>query len=149
MGNKSAAADLSRISTLEADPLNDLIASSTSLRRSRLRSPGRTWAPDSARVRLILQPTPRPAPVYGSCEKTKIQLSSTVCCSTLLFFYAGVQPVYLGRIFKQYAGKSFTWYINEYRIQHAVDFLTETEYSVTDICKRVGYNNINCFLPGI
>ncbi len=56
-----------------------------------------------------------------------------------------MNPVYLGRLFKQYTGKSFTHYINEQRIKQAVDLLKHTEHSVTEICKLVGYNNINYF----
>ena len=56
-----------------------------------------------------------------------------------------INPVYLGRLFKQHMGKSFTNYINEQRIQQAVHLLKNTDYSVTDICRMVGFNNINYF----
>jgi two-component system response regulator YesN len=56
-----------------------------------------------------------------------------------------INPVYLGRLFKQHIGKSFTNYINEQRIQQAVHLLKNTDYSVTDICRMVGFNNINYF----
>jgi two-component system response regulator YesN len=56
-----------------------------------------------------------------------------------------MNPVYLGRLFRKYTGKSFTDYINGYRIQSVIDLLENTEFSVTEICKMAGYNNINYF----
>jgi two-component system, response regulator YesN len=57
----------------------------------------------------------------------------------------GMNPVYLGRIFKQRTGTHFTKYINERRIECAEKLLAETSFTVADICLRAGFNGIGYF----
>ncbi len=50
-----------------------------------------------------------------------------------------VNPVYLGRIFKEETGQAFTAYLNQVRIREAKRLLVETDKSVASISAAVGY----------
>lgn len=49
------------------------------------------------------------------------------------------------RYFKRSTGKTFTRFVNEYRIVQARRLLTETTASITDICYESGFNNFSYF----
>ncbi len=49
------------------------------------------------------------------------------------------------RLFKKTTHKTFTQFINEYRIQKAIDFLEEGKYSVSDVMYKCGYNDLSYF----
>lgn len=49
------------------------------------------------------------------------------------------------RYFKRSTGKTFTRFVNEYRIVQARRLLTETTSSITDICYECGFNNFSHF----
>lgn len=49
------------------------------------------------------------------------------------------------RYFKKSTGKTFTRFVNEYRIVQARRLLSETTKSVTDICYECGFNNFSHF----
>lgn len=49
------------------------------------------------------------------------------------------------RYFKKSTGKTFTRFVNEYRIVQARRLLSETTDSITDICYQVGFNNFSHF----
>ena len=49
------------------------------------------------------------------------------------------------RYFKRSTGKTFTRFVNEYRIVQARRMLTETTGSITDICFECGFNNFSHF----
>ena len=49
------------------------------------------------------------------------------------------------RYFKRSTGKTFTRFVNEYRIVQARRLLTETSDSITDICYNSGFNNFSHF----
>jgi len=49
------------------------------------------------------------------------------------------------RYFKKSTGKTFTRFVNEYRIVQARRLLTETTHSITDICYECGFNNFSHF----
>ena len=50
------------------------------------------------------------------------------------------------RFFKKLsAGKTFTQFVNEFRIIHACKLLVEETHSVTDICFMCGFNNFSHF----
>lgn len=53
--------------------------------------------------------------------------------------------VYFCRLFKQHFGESFISYLTEYRIRKAVELLENTNLSVKDIGKKVGYEDSNYF----
>jgi len=49
------------------------------------------------------------------------------------------------RYFKKVTGKTFTQFVNEYRIVHATKLLAENPASITDICFESGFNNFSHF----
>ncbi len=49
------------------------------------------------------------------------------------------------RYFKRSTGKTFTRFVNEYRIVQARRLLTETTGSITDVCYESGFNNFSHF----
>lgn len=49
------------------------------------------------------------------------------------------------RYFKRSTGKTFTRFVNEYRIVQARRLLTETSKGITDICYECGFNNFSHF----
>jgi len=52
-----------------------------------------------------------------------------------------VSAPYLGRVFKRAAGKSYSNYINECRIEKARQLLSMNEARVCDVAQRVGFDN--------
>ena len=53
---------------------------------------------------------------------------------------------YLCRIIKQQVGMSYKEYLTELRIAEAKRLLIEEEFSVTEVCMRVGYTNTSNFI---
>ena len=49
------------------------------------------------------------------------------------------------RFFKKTTGKTFTKFVNEYRVVHATKLLFESQMSITDICFECGFNNFSHF----
>jgi AraC-like DNA-binding protein len=49
------------------------------------------------------------------------------------------------RYFKKISGKTFTKFVNEYRLVHASKLLAERPYSITEICYQSGFNNFSHF----
>ena len=49
------------------------------------------------------------------------------------------------RFFKKITGKTFTQFVNEYRLTHAAKLLHEAQISITDICFECGFNNFSHF----
>jgi AraC-like DNA-binding protein len=49
------------------------------------------------------------------------------------------------RYFKKVTGKTFTHFVNEYRLVHASKLLAEAAESVTDVCFESGFNNFSHF----
>lgn len=49
------------------------------------------------------------------------------------------------RYFKKISGKTFTKFVNEYRLVHASKLLSESASSITDICFECGFNNFSHF----
>lgn len=54
-------------------------------------------------------------------------------------------PSYLSRLFKQHTGFTFCSYLNNYRIQEANKFLSETNKPITEIALECGFNSSNNF----
>lgn len=54
-------------------------------------------------------------------------------------------PCYLSTLFSKVMGVSPMAYVNDLRMDRAVELLCTTEMSVTDICQRVGYRNLPYF----
>jgi len=49
------------------------------------------------------------------------------------------------RYFKKVTHKTFTRFVNEYRIVHACKLLTEKQMSIADVCYESGFNNFSHF----
>ena len=49
------------------------------------------------------------------------------------------------RYFKKNTGKTFTQFINEYRLVHATKLLSESTINITDVCHESGFNNFSHF----
>lgn len=49
------------------------------------------------------------------------------------------------RYFKKITGKTFTTFVNEYRLAHAAKLLHEKQISITDVCFESGFNNFSHF----
>lgn len=50
---------------------------------------------------------------------------------------------YLSRIFKEKTGVKFVEYLNKYRIKKSIEFLSNTDMSVTEISAKTGFNSSN------
>nr|WP_317224474.1 AraC family transcriptional regulator [Chryseobacterium sp. Y16C] len=49
------------------------------------------------------------------------------------------------RYFKKITNKTFTQFVNEYRITHSLKLLAEQPLSITDVCFESGFNNFSYF----
>ena len=49
------------------------------------------------------------------------------------------------RYFKKMSGKTFTKFVNEYRVVHACKLLSEEKISITEVCFQSGFNNFSHF----
>ncbi|MBP2832764.1 helix-turn-helix domain-containing protein [Aquimarina sp. U1-2] len=49
------------------------------------------------------------------------------------------------RYFKKITGKTFTQFVNEYRLVHAAKLLHEKQTSITDVCYESGFSNFSHF----
>ncbi|GHA31906.1 AraC family transcriptional regulator [Salinimicrobium marinum] len=49
------------------------------------------------------------------------------------------------RYFKKVTGKTFTEFVNEYRLTHAAKLLHEKQISITEVCYDSGFNNFSHF----
>ena len=49
------------------------------------------------------------------------------------------------RYFKSKTGKTFTQFVNEYRLVHACKLLSEEDMTITDVCYASGFNNFSHF----
>lgn len=56
-----------------------------------------------------------------------------------------VNVMYLGQVFKKETGKSFSEYLNHYRINLAKELLLRSKEPVNDIASRIGYKNQGYF----
>lgn len=56
-----------------------------------------------------------------------------------------IHPVYLGKLFHQETGETFTEYINRFRIVKARELLRETHLKVNEIARMVGYWEMGYF----
>ncbi|BDZ32330.1 response regulator [Lactiplantibacillus sp. WILCCON 0030] len=56
-----------------------------------------------------------------------------------------LNAVYLGQQFKQEVGRSFSQYLNDYRVNVAVDLLRRSDQDVGQIAELVGYQNSSYF----
>jgi AraC-like DNA-binding protein len=57
----------------------------------------------------------------------------------------GMNPDYLGKLFKQYTGKKINEYINEVRVNKAIELLGDGENSIPSIAFTVGFESLPTF----
>lgn len=57
----------------------------------------------------------------------------------------GYSDAYFSKLFKQYFNQNFTAYLTEYRIKKAKELLGNTNNSIKDISRMVGYTDSNYF----
>lgn len=58
---------------------------------------------------------------------------------------AGFSKFHFSRLFKQYTGFTFCDYLNYRRIKQAEEFLTNPEYSITEVALMSGFTSISTF----
>ena len=56
-----------------------------------------------------------------------------------------VSPSYLSRLFKKYTGTTFLDFLNRYRVQKAVNFLSENKYRVYEVASLCGFSDYKRF----
>jgi len=71
--------------------------------------------------------------------KNKIYLSD-------LSELANMNEQYFCRFFKKAIGKTVVEYINEYRIEKAVELLQKEEIKILEVCYECGYDNVGYFI---
>jgi AraC-like DNA-binding protein len=49
------------------------------------------------------------------------------------------------RYFKRVTGKTFTEFVNEFRIVHACKLLSEERHTISEVCYESGFNNFSHF----
>lgn len=57
----------------------------------------------------------------------------------------GYSDAYFSKLFKQYFNQNFTAYLTEYRIKKAKELLSNTNHSIKDISRMVGYADSDYF----
>lgn len=57
----------------------------------------------------------------------------------------GYNSSYLGKVFNKSVGESFNSYVDQVRIRHAINLLTENKHKVYEIAEMVGYKNVDYF----
>lgn len=57
----------------------------------------------------------------------------------------GYNSAYLGKIFNKTVGESFNSYVDQIRINHAIELLKDNKLKVYEIAERVGYENVDYF----
>ncbi|OHV07827.1 hypothetical protein BH688_15255 [Kushneria phosphatilytica] len=67
-----------------------------------------------------------------------LRMSDLAACHDML-------PSNFSRLFKRATGNTFVEFLRRVRINQACRLLMEGQYSVSDICFRVGYNNLSNF----
>lgn len=58
---------------------------------------------------------------------------------------ANMSPAYFSHMFKVVKGSALVDYVNQTRVNRAMDLLTQSEMNVTEICFHVGFNNLGHF----
>ena len=56
-----------------------------------------------------------------------------------------VTASYLSKQFKRYVDTNLISYVNKIRIEHAVELLKNGSYSIQEVAKQAGYENVNYF----
>ena len=65
---------------------------------------------------------------------------------TLMADMLGMNPSYLGQLFRRETGESFADYINNYRIGKAKELLLDPRFKIYEVALKVGFTDYNYFL---
>lgn len=58
----------------------------------------------------------------------------------------GISPIYLNKIFKLATGKTLSEYLNFYRTEKSKEMLKNTDMTINDISKALGYNDVRSYI---
>ena len=58
----------------------------------------------------------------------------------------GISPSYLSTLFSKYAAQGFLDYLNTYRLSQAYQLLTQSDFTVSDIGFKTGFNSAQSFI---
>jgi two-component system response regulator YesN len=58
----------------------------------------------------------------------------------------GITSSYLSRLFKEETGKTFTEYLNEYRIEISKRLIEDSDLKIKEIYQRIGFNSYSYFI---
>ena len=72
---------------------------------------------------------------YGNNELSISDISEKLC----------VNQTYLRKMFKSEMDMTLTEYITQLRMQEAKRLITSTDYKLTEVAERVGYNDVSYF----
>ena len=56
-----------------------------------------------------------------------------------------ISKKYLSQFLKEQTGKSYTEYVEELRLDHAMQLLRTTDLNITDIAEQCGFSTANTF----
>lgn len=79
--------------------------------------------------------------IENQIKETRGNISLTECAETL-----GVHPTYIWKVLKMEEGKSFSEYLEEYRLEEAKRLLQQTNLSVAEIAAELNYSNAQNFI---
>ena len=82
--------------------------------------------------------------ICGLIQYMKYNYNSDMCIKNTAEIFQ-LNPVYLGKLFFQETGTTFTEYLNELRVNEAKKLLINTDVKIQKIAEKVGYQNTNYF----
>lgn len=74
-------------------------------------------------------------------RESKGNITLSECADAL-----GVHPTYIWKVLKMEKGKSFSDYLEEYKLEEAMHLLLQTDLSVAEIAARLNYTNAQNFI---
>ena len=74
----------------------------------------------------------------------KVNYNKDISLRSLSFEF-NINAAYLGRVFKEETNEAFSSYLNRIRIEKSKKILCQTNSSVCEVAKTVGYTNVNYF----
>lgn len=83
--------------------------------------------------------------VKSSLDYIRVHYGETITVKELAE-KAHYSEYYFMKLFKDYTGKTVTVYTNEYRVEKAKYFLTQTELSITEIAEKAGFCSASYFI---
>ena len=83
--------------------------------------------------------------VEKACDYIRQHLSDEELSIATVAEHVFLNQVYFGRLFKQVMNMSFKRYLLKTRLEYARQLMEESDYSINDICVRVGISNPSYF----